>query len=211
VQNNAYPRYILPQGDGYDVKGLKCEWMAVKDDKLLVGSIGKEWTTADGRPLHNQLYWVKEIDAEGRIRSLNWTDQFERVRAAADKLYPSYLVHEAIGFDQIARRWVLLPRRESAEAYDAADEEGKGSNIVIIADEGFNKISTKRIGDRVPTHGYASFKFIPHRHNEVVALKSVEDKGKIETYIIVLDIDNDKVLLEETKVADKKFEGVEFV
>lgn len=48
VKDELYPRYILPQGDGNDAKGLKCEWMTVKDDKLLVGSIGKEWTTADG-------------------------------------------------------------------------------------------------------------------------------------------------------------------
>ena len=26
-------------------KGMKCEWMTVKDEHLYVGGLGKEWTT----------------------------------------------------------------------------------------------------------------------------------------------------------------------
>ena len=44
----------------------------------------------------------------------------------------------------------------------------------------------------------------------MVALKSEEDEGKVATYITVLTTDN-KVLLPETKFADSKFEGLEFV
>ena len=44
----------------------------------------------------------------------------------------------------------------------------------------------------------------------IMALKSEEVEGKVATYITVLTTDN-KVLLPETKFADAKFEGVEFV
>ena len=44
----------------------------------------------------------------------------------------------------------------------------------------------------------------------IMALKSEEVEGKVATYITVLTTDN-KVLLPETKFADAKFEGLEFV
>ena len=44
----------------------------------------------------------------------------------------------------------------------------------------------------------------------IVALKSEEVEGEVATYITVLTIDN-KILLPETKFADAKFEGLEFV
>lgn len=32
------------------------------------------------------MYWIKEIDKEGRITSINWTDNYEKVREAAGYL-----------------------------------------------------------------------------------------------------------------------------
>lgn len=46
--NTAVPRHILTDGDGNVAKGFKAEWMAVKDYKLYVGGMGKEWTTPQG-------------------------------------------------------------------------------------------------------------------------------------------------------------------
>lgn len=63
----------------------------------------------------------------------------------------------------------------------------------------------------IPTHGYSSFKFIPGTNdNVIVALKSEEDSGVTATYIVVFDIDGN-VLLPETKIADLKYEGFEFI
>lgn len=45
-KNVAVPWVILTDGDGTNPKGFKCEWMTIKDRKLYVGGLGKEWTTA---------------------------------------------------------------------------------------------------------------------------------------------------------------------
>ena len=67
------------------------------------------------------------------------------------------------------------------------------------------------IGEIVPTHGFSSLKFIPDTGDMVmVALKSEEDKGVTATYVIVFTISGD-ILLPETKVADLKYEGIEFI
>jgi len=63
----------------------------------------------------------------------------------------------------------------------------------------------------IPTRGFSSFKFVPGTEDSVlIALKSEEVEGQLATYITVLTTDN-KVLLPETKFADAKFEGIEFV
>lgn len=68
----------------------------------------------------------------------------------------------------------------------------------------------KYIGDVIPTHGYSSFKFVPGTNDQIiVALKSEEDRGVTATYIISFDI-NGSIILPETKVADLKYEGIEF-
>lgn len=47
-KGKVYPVHILAEGDGRNSKGMKCEWATVKEDKLFVGSIGKEWTNSKG-------------------------------------------------------------------------------------------------------------------------------------------------------------------
>jgi soluble calcium-activated nucleotidase 1 len=43
------PWVILVDGNGQSTgKGFKCEWMSVKDNRLYVGGLGKEWTTPKG-------------------------------------------------------------------------------------------------------------------------------------------------------------------
>ena len=79
------------------------------------------------------------------------------------------------------------------------------------ANEDFSQIKMSRIGPFNPTHGFSSFKFIPNTNDQViVALKSEEDNGKIATYLLVFNLDGE-VLLDETKIGDHKFEGIEFI
>lgn len=67
------------------------------------------------------------------------------------------------------------------------------------------------IGEIVPTHGYSSFKFLPGTNDKIiVALKSEEVGSKTASYITVFDIDG-AIILPEIKVADHKYEGIEFV
>lgn len=69
----------------------------------------------------------------------------------------------------------------------------------------------KRIGEVVPTHGYSSFKFLPGTNDRIiVALKSEEVGSKTSSYITVFNIDG-KIILPEVKVADHKYEGIEFI
>lgn len=67
------------------------------------------------------------------------------------------------------------------------------------------------VGDKIDTHGFSSFKFIPGTKEKlIVALKSEEVEGKVASYVMAFSI-NGKVVLPETKVGDFKFEGIEFV
>jgi len=67
------------------------------------------------------------------------------------------------------------------------------------------------VGNIIPTHGFSSFKFIPGSSDKVIiALRSEENKGATATYIMGFDITG-KILLPETKIADKKYEGFEFI
>lgn len=67
------------------------------------------------------------------------------------------------------------------------------------------------IGNIEPTHGYSSFKFIPGTNDKIiVALKSEEVGSKTASYITAFNIDG-TILLPEIKVADHKYEGIEFI
>lgn len=69
----------------------------------------------------------------------------------------------------------------------------------------------KSIGTVIPVRGYSSFKFLPgSKDSIIVALKSEEFQGKTGTYITAFTLDG-TVLMPDVKVADTKFEGLEFI
>jgi len=206
----AVPQHILMDGDGHSSKGFKCEWATVKDDLLYVGGLGKEWTTPEGEVLSRDPQWVKTIDTEGRVRHHNWQHVYEALREATGTSNPGYLIHEAVRFHPVSRRWYFFPRRVSKDAYNDALDETRGSNHVISTNENFGDIKVTKLGPYIPSHGFSSFAFVPFRENEVVALKTEEVDGTIATYITVFTLDNE-ILLEEQKIGDVKYEGVEFL
>jgi soluble calcium-activated nucleotidase 1 len=82
---------------------------------------------------------------------------------------------------------------------------------VFAVDSDFSHIEMSRIGPFHPSHGFSSFKFIPGTNDEVIiALKSEEDEGKIASYILAFTTDGE-LLLEETRIGDYKYEGIEFI
>jgi len=206
----AVPQYILMDGNGRSTKGFKCEWATVKDDTMYIGGLGKEWTTVDGEILSRDPQWVKTIDSEGRVQHHSWVHVYEALREATGTSNPGYLIHEAVRFHPVSRRWYFLPRRVSFEAYNDIADEKRGANVVISTDEQFGDIKISHIGPAIPTHGFSSFVFVPFRENEVVALKTEEVDGEIATYLTVFNL-NGHILLEETKIGDVKFEGIEFL
>lgn len=207
------PWVVLPDGNGKKQKGFKAEWAAVKDKILYVGGLGKEWTTKEGRILNRDPQWVKAVSPSGIVTHLDWHTQYNALKEAAGITNIGYLIHESAAWSSHHNKWYFLPRRMSKERYNDVLDEKKGSNIMIIADENFQNIETRRIGSIIPTHGFSSFKFIPGtKDNLIVALKSEEnaEDGSAASYIMVFE-ETGKILLEETKIGDFKYEGIEFI
>jgi len=212
VQNKKFviPTFILTNGDGTVEKGFKCEWMTVKDNKLVVGSMGKEFIR-DGVIVNDDAEWVKFIDTEGHIKHVSWIDNYKTLRKFSGASFPGYLLHEAVNWNPKTHQWVFLPRRFSDDPYDEVVDETKGTNLVLMASEDFSHITKKTIGELDPIRGVSSFKFIPFRESEVLVLKSIEYKEQIISYVTVYNLDTGEVHLEDTKVDDKKYEGIEII
>lgn len=64
-------------------EAFKAEWLAVKDEHLYVGSLGKEWTTTTGKVLHENPEWVKVIGYRGDVEHRNWVPHYNALRGAA--------------------------------------------------------------------------------------------------------------------------------
>ena len=92
--NNMVPWVILTDGDGNKAKGFKGEWSTVKGDKLIVGGIGKEWTTRDGDILNHDPMWIKEISYDGGVKHVDWRNSYIRVRESLNISLPGYMIHE---------------------------------------------------------------------------------------------------------------------
>ncbi|KAG7460200.1 hypothetical protein MATL_G00218820 [Megalops atlanticus] len=209
--SKAVPWVILPDGDGSVSKGFKAEWLAVKDEHLYVGGLGKEWTTTTGEVVNDNPEWVKVVGYQGDVKHENWVPQYTALRSAAGINPPGYLIHESAAWSDTLQRWFFLPRRASSEHYDETADERRGTNLVLSCSPSFQDITASRVGPLNPTHGFSSFKFIPDTDDQIVlALKSEEDAGKIATYILAFTLDG-RILLPETKIGDVKYEGLEFI
>nr|XP_023659441.1 soluble calcium-activated nucleotidase 1 isoform X1 [Paramormyrops kingsleyae] len=209
--DRVIPWVILPDGDGSVSKGFKAEWMAVKDEHLCVGGLGKEWTTTKGEVVNDHPEWVKVVGFQGDVEHQNWVPQYNALRSAAGIEPPGYLIHESAAWSDTLKRWFFLPRRVSSERYDEAADERRGANLVLSSSPNFRDITSSRVGPLLPTHGFSSFKFVPGTDDQIIlALKSEEDAGKIATYITAFTLDG-RILLPETKIGTVKYEGLEFV
>uniref|UniRef100_A0A8R1I167 Apyrase n=1 Tax=Caenorhabditis japonica TaxID=281687 RepID=A0A8R1I167_CAEJA len=209
----AIPWVILNDGPGNVVKGLKGEWLTVKDTKLIVGGLGKEWTTTEGEYVNDHPMWVKHVSANGAVHHENWKDVFIRVRRAAGIEYPGYMIHEAVQWSPIHRKWFFLPRRMSTGKYSEADDESRGTNVMIVGNEELTDFEVVRVGsDEHKTRGFAAFQFVPNTHHQlIVAIKSEEKDGKpVASYASVFDI-HGHVILDDLKLhGPHKYEGIAF-
>ncbi|XP_066498578.1 soluble calcium-activated nucleotidase 1 [Hoplias malabaricus] len=207
----AVPWVILPDGDGSVSKGFKAEWLAVKDDHLYVGGLGKEWTTTTGEVVNDNPEWVKVVGFHGDVQHQNWVSKYNSLRRAAGISPPGYLIHESAAWSDTLQRWFFLPRRASSERYDETADERRATNLMLCSTADFTDIAVSQVGPLNPTHGFSSFKFIPNTDDQIiVALKSEEDAGRIATYILAFTLDG-RILLPETKIGDVKYEGLEFI
>ncbi|XP_039974335.1 soluble calcium-activated nucleotidase 1 isoform X2 [Xiphias gladius] len=209
--DKAVPWVILPDGDGSVAKGFKAEWLAVKDEHLYIGGLGKEWTTTEGEFVNNNPEWVKVVGFRGDVQHVNWVPRYKSLKSAAGIEPPGYLIHESAAWSDTLQRWFFLPRRASEERYEETADERRGTNLALSCSPDFKDIIVSRVGPLNPTHGFSSFKFVPNTDDQIIlALKSEEDAGNIATYIMAFTLDG-RILLPETKIGDVKYEGLEFI
>jgi hypothetical protein len=142
------PRHIFMEGSGDTDKGLKVEWATVRDDKLYVGSFGKEYTDSKGDVMHSNNLWVVVYDKDGTFEQINWTEYYTRMRDELGYPHPGYLLHEAIIWSPHHKQWFILPRRMSREAYNDVLDEKRGANTIITANGDFSIIKHSELGVR---------------------------------------------------------------
>ena len=108
--DDPVPLHILMDGDGNSPKAFKAEWATVKDGQLYVGGIGKEWTDENGQFVNNDPLWVKVISRSGSVSHINWFDVYTKIRKFTGADFPGYVIHEAVVWNPLNRRWYFLPR-----------------------------------------------------------------------------------------------------
>ena len=208
---DVIPWIVLTDGGGDERKGLKAEWMTVKDNKLYVGGLGKEWTSIRGEYINDDPMFIKIVAPDGSIDHVPWKENYLKFREHLNISTPGYVIHEAVMWSRLLERWVFLPRRVSHLIYNDIEDEKRGSNMMVLCSEDLRSYEIKRIGTIIPTRGFSSFKFLPETNEQIiVALKSEEDDGKIATYITVFNLRGD-VLMNDVKVGSEKYEGIEFL
>ena len=62
--------------------------MAVKDQHLYVGGLGKEWTTITGELVNLNPQWIKVISHLGSLHHVNWVGNYNAMRNTAGFPYP---------------------------------------------------------------------------------------------------------------------------
>ena len=204
---------IQADGDGEQPKPMKIEWATVKDDLVWIGSNGKEWTDANtGELVHTNTMWIKTIDANGRISNINWSMIYLALRTATNSTYPGYLWHEAVHWDPRTKHWIILPRKQSYTHYTPEDDEIRGTNLLIIANEDFTDIKVKNIGPKEPEYGFSALRKVPGTNDLYLALKVKEVNFTTRSKICLFDL-NGEMYFDPPflNVGDEKYEGLEFL
>lgn len=117
MTDKPIPWIILIDGNGHSTKGFKAEWGTVKDKLLYVGSTGTEFLKKNGDVDNEDALYVKVVTPEGVVKSLDWIDNFKKLREKADQItWPGYMKHESGVWSDIHKKWFFLPRRCSHEA-----------------------------------------------------------------------------------------------
>lgn len=201
-ENQLVPRQILMTGSGDEAfKGFKSEWATLKDDQLIVGSHGKQ----------NAEEWIKVLDGDYRLESVNWHGVYQRLREALGIGPQGYVVHEAVEWHPQRRQWLFFPRKISSEPFDEpVDERERAGDTLLIADEDFDEIKCVKVGGWRPERGVSSFKILPGRPEECIGLRSVEIDDCTETYLFCFDLDGN-ILMEDQYLGNYKCEGVELL
>ena len=107
---DAVPWVLLNDGPGNVTKGLKGEWMTVKNKQLVVGGLGKEWTTTEGVFVNHHPMYVKFVSHSGEVNHVSWVDNYLKLRKAVGIEWPGYMIHESGQWSDIHNKWFFMPR-----------------------------------------------------------------------------------------------------
>jgi len=203
------------QPDAPTADAFKIEWMTEYDDKLYVGSHGRE-----GKP--GTMFEVKvcEDDGDGLkwVQTLDWKHNYLKLYEARNIKYPpGYQAYEGVEYHDGA--WWFLPRKEhtSDDPHEKFDytlyQNATGSNAVIKCDsdisESLNVKKCKTIGELNKAIGVSSFTFL--RDNLAAVVRTLEtDQNKLCSYLWIVDLKSGKEFpLANNVIADnEKIEGV---
>jgi hypothetical protein len=84
---------------------------------------------------------------------------------------------------QTRSKWLFLPRRMSKTGYEESQDELKGANTVMLANEQFTSFQSFNVGKLTPTRGFSTAKFVPgSAENIVIAIKSEEVAATMEQH-----------------------------
>uniref|UniRef100_A0A183CHW1 EF-hand domain-containing protein n=1 Tax=Globodera pallida TaxID=36090 RepID=A0A183CHW1_GLOPA len=206
------PWVFLKDGPGNVTKGFKGEWMTVRENKLYVGGLGKEWTTPNGDLLNYNPMYVKVITPSGVVTHVDWTWYYKALRLKVGYSFPGYMIHESGQWSDVHEKWFFMPRRASSLKYDETEDEHMGINWLFTADANFANIEFREIGviRGDGSRAFSAFQFLPNTDDDViVALKSVERNGTgVASFLFVYRLSDKKVLLDDEKIAPYKFEGL---
>lgn len=80
--------------DGSLLVGFKSEWASVKEHRLYVGSVGKEWTTSGGELVNYNPMWIKTVSLSGQVAHIDWEVQYKTLRQAVGVEFPGKLLSD---------------------------------------------------------------------------------------------------------------------
>ncbi|XP_055689117.1 apyrase-like [Lutzomyia longipalpis] len=211
--NRLIPWVILGDGAGNETNGFKCEWATVKDDHIYVGSNGLENYHSDGQIENLNHFWIKKVSKIGQVFHENWFHVYEKIRSTLGMSLPGFIVHEAVVWSPINRKWIFIPRKCSSQPFLTSPVDYIGCNKIIFVSEDFSTVDHIDIqaNPLPPERGFSSFKFLPDSNEQmIVALTTVETPENVSTSIIAMNLDG-RILSPERKIIDAKYEGLAFL
>lgn len=131
------PRFVITEGEGDTDKGMKWEWATVKDNELVLGSMGKEYTRPDGSIDNTNNMWVDMLNSRGELRRENWEDKFNFVRSLVGASAPGYIIMEAILWSDHLKKWVSFYRLLRCNVFIHWHILTKCNTIGLFAPENF--------------------------------------------------------------------------
>lgn len=216
----AIPWVIASTGNGSTSTPFKGEWMTVRNNDLYLGSSGHEVVTATGEYISDDEMYIRVISANGAMVTEDWTSRFVKLRRAVGIHFPGFMIHEAVHWSDIHKKWFFLPRYASKLAFDATNFYETGTNMLLSTSDCFCDTKVVYVGKHEVHRGFSAFQFIPGTNDEIiVALKTSEvpaDPAKpfenkiFSTWITIFKIDG-TVIMEDVALEDGvKYEGIEF-